>query len=38
MEYIVAVVLFDEHRAAKPQADSTSDADRSERLVRKIQQ
>ena len=38
MENIVAVVLFDKHRAAKPKAHRTSDADSTERLVRKVQQ
>jgi DNA repair protein RadC len=37
MEHVVAVVLFDKHRAAKPQTHSTSNANRSERLVREIQ-
>jgi hypothetical protein len=33
MEDIVAVVFLDEYSAAKPQADRTSNADRTERLV-----
>lgn len=37
MQYIAAVVFLDKDRAAKPQADSTSDTDRAERLVRKVQ-
>ena len=37
MENIIAVVFFDKHGAAKPQADRTSDTHRAERLVRKIQ-
>lgn len=38
MENVVTVVLFDEDRAAKPKANRTSDADGSQRFVRKIQQ
>jgi hypothetical protein len=37
MKNIIAVVFLDKNRAAKPQTDSTSYADRSQRLVRKIQ-
>jgi hypothetical protein len=38
VQNIVAIVLLDEHGAAKPKADSTSDADCAERLIRKVQQ
>ena len=37
MEDIVAVVLFDEYRAAKPQTHRSGDTDRTQRLIRKIQ-
>jgi hypothetical protein len=33
MQNIIAVVFLDKNRAAKPQTDSTSHADRSQRLV-----
>ena len=37
MQDVVAVVLFDKNRPAKPQAHRPRDADSSERLVRKVQ-
>jgi hypothetical protein len=38
MKDIVAVVLLDKDGAAKPKANGTGNADRSERFVRKVQQ
>ncbi len=38
MEYVVAVILFDKDRSAKPQTDRTGNANRSERFVRKVKQ
>lgn len=35
-EHILAVVFFDENRAAKPQAHCPRDADGAQRLVRKV--
>ncbi len=37
MQHVVAVVLFNKDRAAKPQTHGSCNTDRTERLIRKIQ-
>ena len=36
-EYVIAVVLFDKDRAAKPQANRSGNTDGAQRLIRKVQ-
>jgi hypothetical protein len=38
MKDILTVVFLDENSAAKPQANGTRNADRTERLIREVQQ